>query len=528
MRFLMRAFVAGVCCFGLPAQSVLASTGDVAAQIARIAARPQFKHAIVAAEIYDLDRKSLLFVRNGPMLMEAASTTKLLTNGTSLALLGPDFRWTTPVYRVGSVDGRGRLLGDLVLVASGDPNLSQRIKPDGTLAFENEDHSYDGSYETRAVPGDPLVVLRDLAAQVAKSGITEIDGRVVVDTSLFADQGSEAGTGATVSPIVVNDNLVDVTVTPGTKAGDPVSIAVSPATPYVTFVNKATTDAPKTEPTIDLSDDKTNPDGTHTVTIVGKQSPGAPILYAYRVPEPQRFAQAAFTVALTGAGIHVSPGASPPSSFDHAAASSSYVAANLVAQHVSPPLSEDVYLTLKVSDNLHAALMPYMWAIYAAKAKSDLLKAGFKREHDLLAGAGLDLNGAAQQDGLGGFGFFTPDFMVRYLAWAYAQPWFAKFERALPVLGVDGTLFNIQNGSPARGKVFAKTGTWGSTNLLDDDGLVTKGLAGYMTTRHGRHIAFAFYINRMAGKSSVDLSKDGSHYAGQTLGEMATDTYVGL
>ena len=173
--------------------------------------------------------------------MVPASTTKLLTEGTSLALLGPDFRWTTPVYRTGPVDAQGVLHGDLVLVASGDPNLSQRVAPNGTLAFENEDHAYDGSPETKAVPGDPLAVLRDLAAQVAKAGIKTIDGRVVVDTSLLPDQGTESGTGTTISSIIVNDNLVDVTVTPGAHAGDPVTIAVSPQTPYVTFVNHATT-----------------------------------------------------------------------------------------------------------------------------------------------------------------------------------------------------------------------------------------------------------------------------------------------
>jgi PBP4 family serine-type D-alanyl-D-alanine carboxypeptidase len=527
MRFSVRALVAAVVCLSFSAQGALASTPSIAAQIARIAARPQFKHAIVSGEIYDLDTKQVLFARNGPMLMEAASTTKLLTNGTSLALLGPDFRWTTPVYRTGPVDAQGVLDGDVVLVASGDPNLSQRINADGTIAFENEDHSYDGSYETRAVPGDPLAVLRDLAAQIAKAGVKTVHGRVVVDASLFADQGNEAGTGAVVSPIVVNDNLVDVTVKPGVNPGDPVTIAVSPETPYVTFVNKATTGKAKTEPTIDLSDDKTNADGTHTVTITGAQAPGASILYAYRVPEPALFAQAALRVALIAAGVRIEPPASLKP-FDHTAASASYVAANVLAQHVSPTLAEDVKLTLKVSDNLHAALMPYMWAIYVAKVKSDFLKAGFAQEHKLLAGAGLDLNGAAQQDGLGGFAFFAPDFMVHYLAWAYAQPWFAAFHHALPILGVDGTLFNIQNGSPAKGKVFAKTGTWGSANLLDDDGLTTKGLAGYVTTSHGRHIAFAFYINRMAGKSSVDLTKDAGHYAGETLGEMATDTYLTL
>ncbi len=49
------------------------------------------------------------------------------------------------------------------------------------------------------------------------------------------------------------------------------------------------------------------------------------------------------------------------------------------------PLSEDVYITLKVSDNLHAALMPYMWAVYLAHAKSDYLAAAFALEARMLA-----------------------------------------------------------------------------------------------------------------------------------------------
>ncbi|MGA2760431.1 MAG: D-alanyl-D-alanine carboxypeptidase/D-alanyl-D-alanine-endopeptidase [Candidatus Cybelea sp.] len=500
---------------------------SIAAAFDRIVARPQFAHAIVAAEVYDLDAKRPLYTRNAGVLMEAASTTKLLTTGTTLALLGPNFRWTTPVYRTGPVDARGVLHGDLVLVAGGDPNLSQRIRPDGTLAFENEDHSYDGSYDTKAVPGDPLAVLRDLATQVAHAGIKQVDGAVAADTSLFPDQAPESGTGAIVSSIVVNDNLVDVMVTPGSKAGDPVTVAVSPQTPYVKFVNAATTGASKSEPTIDLSGDKTNADGSHLVTITGAMPAGRPILFAYRVPEPQRFAQAAFTVALQDAGIIVRPPGGA-ASFSHDASAPFYVAANLVAQHQSPPLSEDVYVTLKVSDNLHAALMPYLWAIYVAHAKKDFLKAAFARERVLLSAAGLDLKGASQQDGLGTFAFFTPRFMVSYLAWASAQAWFSWFERGLPVMGVDGTLFNIQNGVAAAGHVRAKTGTWGSVNLLDDGELVTKGLAGYVTTRHGRHIAFAFYINRMAGKGSADSSRDAAHYAGQTLGEMASDVYNAL
>src|ERR1700693_5995922 len=88
----------------------------------KIAERPELTHGIVAGEVYDLDTHKVLWRRNGAMLMEAASTTKLLTHRTTLALLGPDYRITTPVYRTGAVDATGMLHGDLLLVASGDAN----------------------------------------------------------------------------------------------------------------------------------------------------------------------------------------------------------------------------------------------------------------------------------------------------------------------------------------------------------------------------------------------------------------------
>ena len=483
---------------------------------------PRLNNSIVAGEVYDLDSHRVLYARNANVLMDATSTTKLLTEGTSLALLGPDFRWITPVYRTGPIDSQGVLHGNLVLVASGDPNLSQRVQSNGTLAFENKDHAYDGLPKTKAVPGDPLTVLRDLAAQVARAGVKRVAGTVEVDSSLFPDQGPDSGTGVTISPIVVNDNLVDVTIAPGAFVGDPPAISASPQTPYVKFVNHATTGARKSDATIDLGADVRDAQGRHTVTITGSLPAGPSVLYAYRVPEPAAFAQAALIVALSDAGVSVREPEVLQSFVSPTPAS--HVPANLVAEHVSPPLSQDAYITLKVSVNLHAALMPYLWAVYCADAKSDYAKAGFRLEARMLREAGLDVREAAQQDGNGRNAFFTPDFMVRYLAWARTRSWYDVLLRGLPIMGVDGTLVNIQRKSPARGKVFAKTGTDDSRNYLNGGRIFEKGLAGYITTRGGRHVAFAFYIGPMNGPQDEDTGS----VAGQILGAMAAATYLSL
>src|SRR4051812_7665303 len=130
-------------------------------RIEAITGRAEFRHALWGIEFLDLETNQPVYAFNADKLFTPGSTTKLLTEGTALALLGADHRFKTRIYRTGEIGLGGVLQGDLVLVASGDPNLSARIRPDGTLAFENEDHSYAGDPSTRAVPGDPLLVIRD-------------------------------------------------------------------------------------------------------------------------------------------------------------------------------------------------------------------------------------------------------------------------------------------------------------------------------------------------------------------------------
>src|SRR5436190_7771089 len=277
---------------GLNAAAIEAQSNTLAQRIQTIMDRPEFKHALFGIEFYSLDKGKVVYGINADKLFTPGSTTKLLTEGTALALLGADYRFHTRVYRTGSVDSDGTLQGDLVLVASGDPNLSGRINADETLAFENEDHSYDGDPNTRAVPGDPLLVIRRLAQQVAGKNIKKIRGRVLVDAGLFREGARELGTGVVMSPIVVNDNIVDVTIGPGAAEGAPVVFKQSPVTSYVSFINRATTGKADSEAEIRWAGDTRSADGTHTVTINGSFPATKPaILFKYSVPEPSRFAE---------------------------------------------------------------------------------------------------------------------------------------------------------------------------------------------------------------------------------------------
>jgi D-alanyl-D-alanine carboxypeptidase/D-alanyl-D-alanine-endopeptidase (penicillin-binding protein 4) len=481
-----------------------------------VMSRPEYRHSRFGVEFYSLEDGKVLYAWNPQELFVPGSTTKILSVGTALELLGQDFRFHTRVYRTGPVTN-GTLNGDLILAGGGDPNLSNRIQPDGSMVFENEDHSYDGFAEARAVPGDPLTVIQELASKVAAGGISRINGRVIADVSLFPEGAKELGTGVVISPMVVNDNLIDVMVSPSAREGDPAALAISPQTRYVTIANQVKTAAAGGKMHLEWAKDSANADGTHMVALTGTMPAGAPAkLRVYKVPVPSRFAEVVFAEALESAGVQVG-GASIAAGGPR----------SQVAEHVSPLLKEEAKITLKVSQNLHASMMPYIVGAYMQKDNPKPLQAGFDSEREMLKKADLDLSGAVQNDGAGGEALFTPDFMVHFLLHLTKQPYFADFKKALPILGKDGTLYNIQTDSPAAGHVFAKTGTMGGGNALTPDGGVIegKGLAGFIETKDGRHLAFAAYINFVP---LPVMDESATAMVGQAVGEIAAAAYDGF
>jgi dihydroorotase/N-acyl-D-amino-acid deacylase len=497
------------------------SDNSLAQRIQKVISRPEFAHANFGIEFYSLDTGKVLYSLNADKLFVPASTTKTLTEGTLLAKLGADYRFHTGVYRTGPIDKHGTLKGDLILVASGDPNLSNRIQPDGTLAFVDEDHSYNGP----PLPGDPLVVVKQLAKDVAAKGIRRIDGRVLIDASLFPDGPREGGTNVVMSAIMINDNVIDLAGKPGAKVGDPIALQTSPQTAYIKFVNRLTTSAAGAKPAFDSPDVFTNPDGSVVVTLSGSLPAGsAPQTAAFAVPSPTKFAETVFREALAAAGIRLKA-ASGTAPLDFASFAHFYSAENQVAEHVSPPLAEEIKITLKVSQNLHAGMGPYLLGALVAKDTKNPLDAGFHVEREFLESAKLDLAGAGQGDGAGGdwADLFTPDFMVHYLTYWTTRPDYPMFFNALPILGKDGTLAKIQTTSPGAGHVHAKTGTFGSEDKLNGKLMLNgKGLVGYVITKDEKKLAFAAYVNHVTLPPDIEAAQT---VAGQALGEIAAAAY---
>jgi D-alanyl-D-alanine carboxypeptidase/D-alanyl-D-alanine-endopeptidase (penicillin-binding protein 4) len=327
-----------------------------------------------------------------------------------------------------------------------------------------------------------------------------------------------------VSPIVVNDNLIDVLVSPGASENSPVQVRISPQTAYVTISNEVKTAKAGSKSSLEYIYEKLNPDGTRSVTLSGSLAiDSGPTMRAYRVPEPSRFAATVLVEALKSEGITANL-AKLQDSIDFKALAANYRPENMVAEHVSPPLKEDVKITLKVSQNLHASAGPFLLGALINHNSTTADQAGFDAENAFLTKAGLDLSGAAQSDGAGGDAFFTPDFMVQYLRYMFRQKDYNDFYRGLPVLGKDGTLVKIQVNAPAAGHVHAKTGTYATYDALNRRLMVTgKGLAGYMDTANGQHVILALYVNMVS--VGMDDPEAMQKVAGEALGEIASAAY---
>jgi D-alanyl-D-alanine carboxypeptidase/D-alanyl-D-alanine-endopeptidase (penicillin-binding protein 4) len=174
----------------------------------------------------------------------------------------------------------------------------------------------------------------------------------------------------------------------------------------------------------------------------------------------------------------------------------SYDKLRRVALFTSPPLSETIKVTLKVSHNLYASTLPILAA--ASKGKPTLAD-GLQLQGHFLAELGVPVETISFAGGAGGAhaDAVTPRATVKLLQALSKRFDYPVFQAGLPILGVDGTLVDaVDANSPARGKVRAKTGTLIWQDLMNDRLLLkSKALAGTAATANGRNLIVVMFVN---------------------------------
>jgi D-alanyl-D-alanine carboxypeptidase/D-alanyl-D-alanine-endopeptidase (penicillin-binding protein 4) len=180
----------------------------------------------------------------------------------------------------------------------------------------------------------------------------------------------------------------------------------------------------------------------------------------------------------------------------------------IILEHTSPPLQDDIVLTNKISQNLHAELLlhhlgkTYGESYAGGTGGVDGSTAeGVRVIRQWLINAGIDPNDFIFFDGSGlsGHDLTTPRATARLLSFASTQPWFAAWRASLPIGGEDGSLAERFPKPPLKDHVFAKTGTLGEARAL----------SGYLDTASGRTVIFSIMVgNHLPGAHDDQVTMD--------------------
>lgn len=422
--------------------------------------------------VVSLTRGDTLFTHDAGVRLLPASTFKLYTTALAFERLGPAYRFSTDVYREGAVEPDGTLDGDLVLRGGGDPSLTRR--------FFN---------------GDANAPMRALARQVAAAGIHRVSGDVIGDGHAFESKSVpdgwlhrylQASYAARVSALSLNENVVYVTVTPGTTGRAP-GVSLQPATTTLSVSNAARTVAGTR--TANLRIGLSTENSIAVRGAIGSRS--EPKVYVLVVEDPARFTTGAFARALADAGVEVDGKVRLGQTSEDAVK---------VTSLESPPLTNIVDIMNRESVNHFAELIFRNVARQgdAAGVGSAAMGNALLRDFLLLqVGSAPSDVFAADGSGLSILDRTTARSLVQLLGYANRAPWSREFHESLPVAGREETLRLRMRSTPAQDNLHAKTGT---TNDV-------VALSGYVSARDGEVLAFAFLYNgrdRWNARATID------------------------
>lgn len=383
-----------------------------------------------------------------------ASTMKLVTTYAALAMLGPEYRWTTRFHTTGTMKN-GVLQGDLIMQGGGDPHL---------------------------VIEDLHALMADLRAK----GLTTIRGDLVIDDSRFAVGPSygetfdgDASQAYNVRPwaALTNFKASRLVVDPKAKrlVLDPPLADVQLRYGVKVLKGRCRSGATR----VSVSDGAT-PAGRATVAVSGTQVKACgPMQFYAAMLDHQQFVHGIFKAAWKDMGgqflgrTRIEPGAAKRGK-------------PLYAWQSSLDLGEVVHQINKYSNNVMTRML--LLEMAAARGQGALVpEVAAQWLHGWYRAQGMPMRSLVMENGSGlsRQARISAGDMVVLLARAAQSPQAEWFEQSLPVVGIDGTMKTRLRLDPVAGQAQIKTGT------LQE----VRAIAGYVTAASGRRYALSLMIN---------------------------------
>jgi D-alanyl-D-alanine carboxypeptidase/D-alanyl-D-alanine-endopeptidase (penicillin-binding protein 4) len=469
--------------------SRLSAAGLLEAVPKLIDSSPAARTAFWGIQIVDLATGKTLYELNPDHFFVPASNTKLFTTSLALTRLGPDFTFTTRVLSATPPDEEGRIRGSIRLAGGGDPNLSGRAVP----------------YRMGPNTGNPLAAIEDLADQVVARGVKRIDGDIIGDDTWYLWQPYAVGwaiddpqsdDGPPVSALSLNDNTITLTIRPGPAAGELAALSLNPPLEFYRIDNRVRTVAAG------------GPRVTHFDRIPGSldaqlwgtiplRDRGQDMLLG--IEDPALYAAQALRKALSERGVAVTGSALAQHAFPDDVADLTQAppappapmpAETELARRVSAPLLEDLRITAKASQNLHAEMA--LRAVARARRNLGSFEAGQEELKAFLTEIGVDPGAYHILDGSGltRLNLVTPAAVVKLLRYMYDSPARDNWISLLPVGGQDGTLSS--RFAENAGRVHAKTGSLSHVSAL----------SGYVQRTDRSWVAFSILVNNYNSRAS--------------------------